>query len=204
MADLNKGTGMIKGLQCVMAVGLLCMPTAALALEFSADAVFHGGRGASGTNKVYVSNGKIRVQPVGDPAYEIFDEAKTIDYIIVPAKKLIIAEGPVTGRMRVVRYSVGPDLCAKVTTATSPATCTKLGLDKVNGRIVEKWQFSRIVRGYHRTNITWIDRSLNAVVKVLKDGRVSYELLNVHLGPQPASLFVIPAGLQLKQNPDPK
>jgi hypothetical protein len=198
------GMGMIKGLRCAVAVVFLCLPGAAHAVEYSADAVFHGNRGASGTNKIYISNGKIRVQPTGDPAYEIFDGAKKIDDIVVPAKKLIIAQGPKTAQLRGVRYSVGPDLCAKISTPAAPATCKKLGSELVNGRVAEKWQFNRTVHGRNLASTIWIDRSLDAIVKVLRDGKVSYELLNVHFAPQPASLFVIPAGFQTKQVPDAK
>jgi len=196
---------MIKGLRGGAAIILLCVPTAARAVEFSADAVFHGSRGATGTNKVNVSNGKIRVQPVGDPAYEIFDNAKQIDYIIVPPKKLILAQGPNTAHLRGARYNVGADLCAKISIPAAPAVCTKQGLDKVGGRVVEKWQFTRTtVHGRHLASTIWIDRSLDAIVRVVWGGRVSYELLNVHFGPQAASLFAIPRNFQIKQMADPK
>ena len=195
---------MIKGIRCGAAIILLCLPTAAHALEYSADGVFHGNRGAMGTNKIYVSHGKVRIQPVGDAAYEIFDEAKQTDDIVVPAKKLILAQGLHTGQVRGVRYNVGPNLCSKVSTPSAPATCKKIGLDKIDGRVVEKWEFSRNARRQIITSTIWIDRSLDAVVKVVREGKVTYELLNVHLGPQAASLFVIPAGFQTKQMLDPK
>jgi hypothetical protein len=202
--DLDKEMRMVKGLRRAAAVILLCLPTAARAVEFSADAVFHGSRGATGTNKVNVSNGQIRVQPVGDPAYEIFDNAKHIDDIIIPAKKLILAQGPHSANLRGARYSVGPNLCNKISTPAAPAICTKQGPDKLNGRLVEKWQFSRTMHGRKLDNTFWVDPGLNAIVKVERDGRVSYELLNIRPGAQPASLFTVPAGFQTKQMPDLK
>ncbi len=195
---------MFRGIRFAAAALLLCLPTAAQALEYSADIAFHWEGTAPEAFKVYVSNEKVRIQRVGAKTYELIDEAKHTDFVINPDKKFYYAYGPTFARTHGARFDVGPNLCTKVSTPAMPATCTKLGLDKINGHVVEKWNFSRPSHGQKTVWTNWIDPSLNAVVKVNKGTLTTYQLLNVKLGPQPASLFVVPAGKTVKQLGDEK
>ena len=195
---------MIKGSGCAVTSVLLCLSTAAQALEYSADVIFHGRKGTTITNKVklYVSGQKVRIEPVGGTIYEIFDLTKQTGWFVIAGKPTRVLPDP-KAAMRSARYSVGPNPCAKLFIEERPAGCKKLGADTVNGHAAEKWQFSRADHGRNIVWTAWIDRSLDAVVKVQRE-QVAFELLNAHFGPQPAGLFVVPAVAPPKPPPPVK
>jgi hypothetical protein len=186
-----KGVSMIKRVRCAAAALLLGSATAAHAIEYSADSVYHGNKGALLTIKVFVSNGKIRLQTGTAKSFEILDLASRTGWFFEPAKdpkkKDTLVFDPI-GAIRSARYGVGPDLCTHLSTATAPATCRRLGTDPINGHIAERWQYDRSDRRRKVHKLVWVDRSLDAIVKVQGD-KVDYELLNVRPGPQPAALF---------------
>jgi hypothetical protein len=192
---------MIKSLQWVTTAGLFCfcLSTTAQAVDYSADAVFHETPGATRLNKVFVSNGNVRIEAAGQTTYEILDTAKQTGHFIVPGKKMSILPDPIAPQ-RGARYSVGPIPCVRLSSLKAPAACKKLGLDTVNGQVAEKWQYSLPQPGGTFVRTIWVDRRINAVVKVQRDKGVMFELLNIHLGPQPPSLFLVPTSSQTKQS----
>ena len=72
-------------------------------------------------------------------------------------------------------------------------TCRRVGNDTVNGRATVKYE-GVSAKGEHR--YVWIDPKLRYLVKAESDKGNSMELRNIQEGPQPASLFEIPAGYQ--------
>jgi hypothetical protein len=200
---------MIKHVRRVATALLLFLPTAARAVEYSADSVFHitpghVKQGPPTTSKVNFSNGKVRVQPTGDLSYEIFDTAKPAGYLVIAGKKMIYAQGPNSARLSMIRYNIGPNPCTTPASLKQRVACTRLGTETINGRVTEKWQYILTDRRGKLPRTIWIDRSLNAVLKALQGDKLSYELINIRFGPQPASLFVLPAGYKSKQLPDMK
>jgi hypothetical protein len=198
---------MIKSSGCALAAVLLCLSTAAQALEYSADAIFHGRKGTTTTNKlkVYVSGQKVRIQPIKGTPYDIFDLAKQAGWFVLPGKPTRVLPDP-RAAIRDARYHVEPSPCAKLFITEAPTACKKVGADTIDGRAAEKWQFGRTDHGKNIVWTAWIDRSLDAVVKVQRE-QVAFELLNVHFGPQPNELFVVPtvpAVLPQKQSPPQK
>jgi hypothetical protein len=194
---------MIKGLSWAATAIMLCVSTVAYALDYSADAVFHESPGKTNINKIFVSNGKMRIAPVGKTAYEILDPAKQVAVFVVPDKKMAIFRDPM-GPQRAVRYNVGRNPCIGLAREMEVPTCKNLGMDKVNGHVTEKWLYTLTIRGKSFVRTIWVDRSLGALVKVQSDKGTTFELLNVRFGPQPASLFVVPPSPQTKQVPTQK
>ncbi|RMD71376.1 MAG: hypothetical protein D6819_01790 [Gammaproteobacteria bacterium] len=74
-----------------------------------------------------------------------------------------------------------------------------LGKAKVRGRQVEKWAITVRQRGRTEKGIEYIDPELKVVLRREHGGQVT-ELRNIKVGPQPKSLFTIPAGYH-KQAP---
>jgi hypothetical protein len=90
------------------------------------------------------------------------------------------------------------------------ATCKDQGSETLNGRNTEKWEISqpnqRLGTQQPQTVLTrvWVDRKLLVWTKTeLMAGATmvgSMELQGIQEGPQPASLFVIPAGFRESPN----
>lgn len=69
------------------------------------------------------------------------------------------------------------------------------GMETVNGRHAEKWELITTFKGKTQRSFQWVDRSLKATVRSTGgDGKFSFDLTNIQEGPQPDSLFQIPAG----------
>lgn len=188
---------MIKGLRFAAAAVAICVTTAAQAVEYSAVSVAHNSQGQSRSRKIYFSNGLIRVEMEGAPAYEILDAKKLTGSFIVPGKKLCVVQPAVMAQQNISAYSVGASPCSKIMATGGIVNCKRLGTDQLDGRPAEKWELIQVVQGQSYTSTVWVDRLLDAIVKA-QSPRGTFEMQNVHIGPQPASLFAVPAGYTTK------
>lgn len=169
----------------------LVAASAAQAQEFSAQGIAHNNHGQVAQTKVFVENQNVRVEPVGGISYEILDTEKGVGYYIVPAKKIALKQNPEASKTNIDSYTIGNDVCAKISTKAIPATCTKLGVEAVNGRPADKWE---LVQDFHTSKLKstiWVDRALRLIVRA-RSVAGSFDLVNIRLGKQPATLFVIP------------
>ena len=70
-----------------------------------------------------------------------------------------------------------------------------LGTEKVNGRSAEKWEMTASYpNGQTMVTEQWYDPALQMIIREEQPGGSTRNLLNIRQGPQPASLFSIPAG----------
>jgi hypothetical protein len=95
-------------------------------------------------------------------------------------------------------YSVPANPCEKISDRVNLATCKKMGADKINGRVTEKWQVSEGDAKQLFATTIWVDRDLDAIVKS-QSSRGTLELQNLRIGPQPANLFVLPVGYSMQK-----
>jgi hypothetical protein len=72
-------------------------------------------------------------------------------------------------------------------------TCKKVGTETVNGRSCDKWEFTKDGK---LDNTEWIDRKLHVIIKSVREDGSGFEFQNLKEGPQPESVFAIPAGYQ--------
>ncbi len=188
---------MIKSVRLAAATVAIGMATAAQAVEYSAEGVAHNIQGQTRTTKIYVSNGKVRVEAQGGPSYEVIDTTKQTGFFVVPAKKLCVLQPAVMAAQNGAAYNVGMTPCIKIMATGGIVNCKKLGMDKLNGRPAEKWQLIQVVQGQSFSSTIWVDHGLGAIVKA-QSVRGTFEFRNVHFAPQPASLFVMPTGYATK------
>jgi hypothetical protein len=76
-----------------------------------------------------------------------------------------------------------------------------LGEEPVAGRNAEKWESVRTAQGQSYRSVQWYDPKLNTTLREEMPGKLSRELHNVVEGPQPASLFELPAGYRPRPSP---
>ena len=184
---------MIKVGLAVVGIVAILGPSFVQAQEFSADAVAHNSRGNTMTMKVYVENKRIRVEPVGGPSYEIIDLDGPHGWFVKPSKKAYIVQDANSIKKNSAAYVVASNPCDNVSTPEAPAKCVKVGTDKVNNRDTEKWTITQTFMGQTGTSTVWVDRGIHSLVKSSsKFG--NFELTNLKFGPQPDTLFALPAG----------
>jgi hypothetical protein len=176
----------------------MLLPSLAAAQQFSADQVIRDNTGQLHKGKVYVANGKLRLEPTQDgrpntPDFLLADLSTQLEDMVFSAQHTYIEQsGPIV--LQTTRYFHVGDPCQRNPGGTGTGTCKKLGTEIMNGRTTEKWQFTDTWEdGKTATFYEWIDRELNAIVREQALGS-DIQLQNINEAPQPASLFELPAG----------
>ena len=189
---------------CCISFALFFVASAAVvAQEFSAEIVQTGKDEADRRpTKVFISKDKMRFENEGSSEHAgavILDYAKQTTYILMPAQKMYMEATP--GQMGMQKLGnwmrpIDPNNACPTFEAMDAekhvVSCRKVGTDTVNGRPAIKYEGITKEDG---TGYAWIDPKLRFFLKWQgKDD--SGELRNIQEGPQPASLFEIPAGYQ--------
>lgn len=191
----------------------------AAAQQFSADIVNTPKRGSE-TSRLYVGSNDLKLQSLqnGQPSsaaiWDFNTKALTLlidsqhAYIGGTSTSLVsqmMAKSGAPPIWRLFRPSPNADPCttwnalivASTPRDSTPAghvTCRSAGDDAVGGRPAQKWDVTSTDRhGKVSHGMVWIDSRLHVVSKS-QDSTGTMELANVQEGPQPASVFAIPAG----------
>ena len=189
----------IVGVCCL--AGVIGVGQRARAQEFSADLTKTNGH----ADKIYAGKTKVRWETneqnstMGRTAV-IFDDTQNKYVIVMPDRRMYM-DSP-TGNVkqlitRLWRVQNADDACPQWKKVAEEAgsdknwgSCTKVGNDTVNGRSAVKYE--GISKDGKKTHI-WVDSKLRCVLKT-DEGSGGFELRNIQEGPQPASLFEVPAG----------
>lgn len=215
MQSRQSAIGMLAAVSASLAL-LAAQPSRAQ--QFSADVVQVPAKGST-TTKLYVDKGKLRFQQLenGQPAGGAIIDADQKTTTIIddqdhkyfggsdsPLVNGILNNSGVPPIWRFFRPSNAAEPCTEWnammqaaarfdSTRTAPQmSCKSLGTDAVDGRPAEKWQVDVTRDNKTESGYAWIDNSLHVVSKS-QDSTGSVELRNVHEGPQPDSVFQVPA-----------
>jgi len=163
------------------------------AQEFTADSIAHLGGGRENKAKLYVGHGKLRLEPQQGPALVIIlDSSSPAMYVLTPADKRYVEQPSNMARQNLAMFGLGGAGVGPCLEGDASGTCKKLGNEVIDGRATEKWQVSDTFKGRTFTFLYWMDTSLHLAVKT-QGGGIMGDLQNIREGPQPASLFEIPA-----------
>jgi len=169
--------------------------------EFSADIVDNSPKGSRGPTKVYFGKDKMRFDSPdnGDPrgGGAVIFNLSNESWTVLMAKQQMYMEMPATmmenrGMFHFFMTGDPADACADwlKLAANKGGTCHKVGSEMVNGRSTIKYEGTN-AKG--EPGAAWFDTKLRFPVKW--DGKNGGgEMRNIQEGPQPASLFEIPAG----------
>jgi hypothetical protein len=188
--------------------------------DFSADTV-NTTNGKVSRGKIYHTANKDRLDTTmhlpammgraarDSETHMITDREQKLIYLVDPQKKSIL----VNHAMQIVSDE-GPDgntdkSCAELAKASGSmvamkgaSNCKQLGSENVNGRAAAIWEvhvgMGAIQFG---TWTVWVDSQLKMTVKWRTADGTTGELENIQLGPQPASLFVLPADYRRQDLP---
>jgi hypothetical protein len=171
----------------------------AFAQELSAEVVGRDTAGHVSTSKIYMSHGKVRVEPsevapgAFGKAIQLLDLDKGTCILLDPDRKTYMEQPPGVARRNVLQFK-SPDNtpCTRNPNGSGAATCKQVGTEMINGRNAEKWELVDTIGAQTVTIHVWLDSRWHFIVKQEALGRTG-EMQNIKEGPQPASLFEIPA-----------
>jgi hypothetical protein len=168
----------------------------ASAQEFSAETVASDPAGKVLNGKLYQARGKMRFESSNGDFTLVDLDAKT-GYVF-DAKHKVYVERALSRLNSLVAIHASSNPC-EVNPASkdaSTATCKMTGREIVNGRNIEKYEATVAMGGDAAIIHFWVDPSLHVIIKYEMNGKTISELRNVQEGPQPKTLFEIPAGYQ--------
>jgi len=173
-------------LKMVLTVFLLSFLTPAFAEDFSADMVSKMGNQVT-QSKLYVSGDKIRMDMKEGVMITRMD--KQLSWMLMPSDKMYM-EHPIDMSQL---PKTSKDLDGEMER-------TPLGTETVDGQQAEKFKVAYTQDGKTNEVYQWLVNDIPIKVEAV-NGSFSMEYKNMIFGPQPASLFEIPAGYEKMQMP---
>lgn len=151
------------------------------AQEFSADMV-STGQGMTTNAKVFVSANKSRMETPESVTISRMD--KKVVWILMPEQKMYMEQAFDPGKVMASSEKVEGEL-----------ERTPLGKDTVDGKVTDKYKVTYEIQGMRNEMYQWIESGSIFPIKTSSlDGSWSVEYRNIKTGPQPDSLFEVPAG----------
>ncbi len=170
----------------------------AQAVQFSATAVQTAAEGKTMTSKLYVGDGVVRTETSheGQTRISIMDKKRRIAWMLNPEKQEYVERrGPApSAQDKPSRPQVPDEPGSPCQEGREGFTCNKLGVENINGRQTEKWEFITTQQGQTMRAIFWFDRKLRTPVRKEFPGSHVSELRDIREGTQPAHLFTVPQG----------
>lgn len=148
-------------------------------IQFSADMVGHDPDGQTSEGKLFVGEGRTRVEmsQQGHQIVRINDEKRGIDWLLFPADKNYLERGAPAG----ATAAPGQPFAAP-SAETSPCehmpgvTCRRVGVEDVNGRPAVKWEMSFTDKGQTLSGAQWLDKERGLPLKHLLPNGATMEL----------------------------
>ncbi len=172
--------------------------TVAQAVQFSATAVQTATEGKTMTSKLYVGDGVVRTETSheGQTRISIMDKKRRIAWMLNPEKQEYVEmRGPApSAQDRPSRSPLPDEPGSPCQEGREGFTCNKLGIENINGRQTEKWEFITTQQGQTMRAVFWFDRKLRTPIRKEFPGSHVSELRDIREGTQPAHLFAVPQG----------
>jgi outer membrane lipoprotein-sorting protein len=127
--------------------------------EFSAELVQHGSKGESSSGKLYVGDGRTRMEmsQQGQEIIRITDQNRHVEWILLPQQHKYMERdlpaGP-SAQPAGAPSSVAADPCA----GAPGVTCHKVGEETIAGRAAIKWEMETTHQGNTMKSTQWIDK----------------------------------------------
>lgn len=186
--------------RCFLWIVIFFLSAAAFAqTEFSSDIVHDGDHASKTATKVYFGKDKVRFDTQGESKSGGAVILSLVDqkYIVVMPQQHMYMEMPAQsmeqrGMYTFFRIGDVENACSDwlKMARNNGGTCHKVGNETVNGRDTVKYEGTN---SSGETSAVWLDPKLRFPVK-WQSAKSSGGLNNIQEGPQPASLFEVPAG----------
>ncbi|EGV33740.1 hypothetical protein ThidrDRAFT_0429 [Thiorhodococcus drewsii AZ1] len=141
--------------------------------QFSADMVSRGPDGQVSTGKMYVGDGRMRVEmnQQGKEVVRITDQTQGRELLLFPDRKGYMERDLAADRQD-SPASANADPCAGL----DGVNCRKVGEEDVGGRAAVKWEMSVVRDGQTLTGVQWIDVERGLPLKYRMPNGQSMEL----------------------------
>jgi hypothetical protein len=169
----------------------LCAQATSGVPQFSSDLVVSSKEAAGGAkSKIYSNGQKLRLDAgeIPDGSSMIQDLASRATYVLMPSRKQYIEETDRAVLIAPVTPLSAENPCAN----EKGVTCTKVGIETVQGRLCTKWVYA----GSDDIQMLWLDQKLHLPIRTTHADGTTVSLENLQEGPQDPNLFVIPQDYQ--------
>jgi len=184
---MNAKAKMIKRISIVL-IFLFCLtPVSVVAAnDFSADVTSTSITGFF-QGKIFVTNGKIRIETPESTAITRIDEK--VVWLLMPVEKMYM-EVPMDENM-------GGNIVAGSDKVPGELGRKLLGKERIGGKLTKKYRITYATAGVEGVIFSWIDAGTGIPVRTAaEDESWVYEYKNLNPGMQPRKLFEIPHGYQ--------
>ena len=197
----------------LLTMALVALPAAstpAQKVEFSADMRILDGTGRTQIVKLFIGNGRARLdRPITRDETNgigslLIDFDHQLLYVLIPQSKMYLRIAGSNGTpfyqgAWMFRPSSPDNPCGGWVSEANQRgitlRCQSGGQDTLNGRTISRWDATTPDGGH---GSLWYDPNLHFIVKVLRISKggvqSEYELQNINEGTQPQTLFEFPAG----------
>lgn len=153
------------------AVGAVLLSAAALAdsgqVQFSAEMVRKAPDGKSVAGKMYVGDGRIRMEmsQQGQEVVRISDSNKRMEWMLFPAEKTFLERSAPAPESGATPPKAAPTAEDNPCASMPQISCRRVGVESVNGRPAVKWEMSMTHQGQTLTGAQWIDQQRAMPIK---------------------------------------
>ena len=129
-------------------------------IQFSAEMVRHGPDGKTATGRMYVGDGRTRMEmsQQGREVVRISDRGRRMEWILFPADKGYLQRTAPPTPQGANPPSTPPSADSDPCAGMPGVTCRRLGVEDVNGRPAVKWEMSMTHEGKTLTGVQWLDQ----------------------------------------------
>ena len=200
-------------------IGVVVLAATLHAQEFSADVISTLSGGKVQKGKIYHTANKERYDSslekkpgIVVETHMIIDREQKLVYLVEPQQKLILVNHALRAPSSPASGGSSDNSCADLVKTLGPmisqqsaSDCKQDGAENVNGRGTVRWEMQLKVGTIQLGTATvWVDTQLKTSVKWQFSGGDSGELQDIQPGPQPLSLFVLPADYRRQDLPGSK
>ncbi len=189
----------MRRLLSIIVLAVVLVPHAfAETTQFSATAVQTDPEGKTRMSKLYVGDGVVRTESSyeGQTRISITDSKQRVAWMMNPAKQEYVEmRGPApTQQRQESRPRMPDDPGSPCQAGTEGFSCNKLGVESIDGRPADKWEFVTTQQGQTMRAVFWFDHRLRTPIRKEFPGGYLSELRDIQEGTQPAHLFTVPQG----------
>jgi hypothetical protein len=130
------------------------------AAQFSAEMIRRGPDGQVTSGKMYVGDGRTRMEMSQDgrEVIRISDQNRHMEWILFPAEQSYLERGAPSGAEGAVSPPKEPSAESDPCTGMPGVTCRRVGVEDVNGRPAVKWEMTANQGGQTLTGSQWLDQ----------------------------------------------
>lgn len=147
-------------------------------VQFSAEMLTHGPDAPPTTGKMFVGDGRVRIEMVQDgrEIVRISDHQRRMDWVLFPEQKNYIEHAASQGVEVNAAPAVQPSAETNPCTGLQNVTCQRIGEEAVAGRPAIKWEMLVTRDGKTLTGTQWLDVERGLPLKYQMPNGQSMEL----------------------------